>query len=143
MVRRETDPAFINRIVNSAAVRPFVDYRGVAGDIDVSPAVGRATATGIVWLSNGEDAVAAFPQTGDRDYQAHLFFDRTCRGRKALDTGTAMLDWLKPFADMVWGAIPTTNKAAIWFAHSLGFRMDGLELYEVEGPVALVSKRLG
>ena len=103
----------------------------------MSPAVGRSTQTGIVWLSNGEDALVSFVQTADRDYQAHLFFDSTCRGRKALQAAREMLDWIKPFADMVWGAIPVGHKAALWFARRLGFQDAGESDFE-EGRVALV-----
>jgi hypothetical protein len=139
VIRAEKDPDFINRIVNSPAVRPFVDYSGTEGPVDLSPCVGRMTTTGIVWLSNGEDALAAFPQTGDREYQAHLFFDETCRGRKALDAANEMLNWLSPYADTVWGAIPVNAPRTLWFASALGFEREGTEEFE-EGDVILVRK---
>ncbi len=142
MIRVERDPDFINAIVNSPAVRPFVDYSGREGPIDVSPIVGSPTRTGIVWLSNQEDAVAAFPQTGDREYQIHLFFGETCRGRKALDTMGEMLDWLKPYADSVWGAVPVDHARAVWFASALGFTQEGEDDYHGEGAVKIVRKAL-
>ncbi len=139
MVRRETSADFVNRIANSPAVRPFVDYTGQSEPLDFSPAVGRSTQTGIVWLSNGEDALAAFPQTGDREYQAHLFFDASCRGKRALSIAREMLDWLKPHADRVWGLIPLRNRAALWFASALGFARVEETATEAEGPVLYVE----
>ncbi len=142
MIRAERDPDFINRIVNSPAVRPFVDYTGTSEPLDLSPAIGRATTTGIVWLSNGEDALAAFPQTGDREYQAHLFFDETCRGRKALDTANEMIEWLSRYADSIWGAIPLNARRTLWFASALGFGREGTADFEGEGDVMIVRKAL-
>jgi hypothetical protein len=141
MVRPETSAEFVNRIANSAAVRPFVDYTGKSEPLDFTPAVGYATQTGIVWLSNGNDALVAFPQTGDREYQAHLFFAETCRGRRALGVAQEMLDWLKPYADRVWGLIPLRNKAALWFASALGFQRVEETETEAEGPVLHVEMR--
>lgn len=140
VIRKETTPELINRIANSPAVRSFVDYSGTTDPLDLSPAVGKATQTGIVWLSNGEDAVVAFVQTADREYQGHLFFDKTCRGRKALDTAQEMLDWLAPYADRVWGGVPARNAHALWFASALGFERAGEEEFESEGRVMLVQK---
>lgn len=141
MVRPEYSPQFVNRIINSDAVRPFVDYRGAPGDVDMSPAVGWFTQTGIVWLSNGEDALACFPLTGEREFQAHLFFDRTCRGKRALEISAEMLAWLKPYADRIWGAIPVGAKHTLLHAHMLGFVDEGDADFE-EGRVRIVAKRL-
>jgi hypothetical protein len=118
VIQRETDPDFINRIANLPEVLPHLDYRG-AGMLDFSPAVGRITTTGIVWLSNGEDAVAAFEQAADRAYNVHLMF--ACHGAKALEAGRAMLEYMRPWVDELWGLIPIANKAARWFARRMGF----------------------
>lgn len=141
MVQPEYSLEFVNRIMNSDAVRPFVDYSGTDGPIDMAPAVGWFTQTGIVWLSNGEDALGCFPMTGEREYQAHLFFDKTCRGRKALTVSSEMLDWLKPHADRVWGAIPVKAKHTLWHGRMLGFESEGEQEFE-EGAVMIVAKRL-
>lgn len=142
MVSPERDITFINRIVNSPAVRPFVDYTGTSGPLDLAPAVGRATQTGVVWLSNGEDALAAFEITGDREYRGHLFFAETCRGRAALDTAEEMLSWLSRYADRVWGAIPKDGARTRWFASALGFSQFGEDDYVGEGEVILVERML-
>jgi len=141
MIRQEHDVGLINSIVNSAEVRPFVDYSGTQGPLDMAPAVGRCTQTGIVWLSNGVDALAAFPQTGDREYQAHLFFAATCRGRKALDAAREMIEWLKPCADRLWGEVPARHRALLWFIRQLGFHViDADSFADAKGDVVIVEK---
>jgi hypothetical protein len=136
----ERDPQFINRIANSAAVRPFVDYRGVEAPLDLTPAIGRPAEVGIVWLSNKEDALVAFAMTGDREYQAHVFFDGSCRGRRAIETAKEMVEWMAPHADRLWGAIPMRNRAARWFGRQVGFKHESFDEYEAEGPVEIVTK---
>ena len=140
MIRRETDASFINRIINSAAVRPFVDYTGASVPLDASEAVGSATQTGIVWLSDGEDALSAFAISAERTYQVHIFFGERCRGRKAIDTANEMLAEIEPFANVIWGAIPTHNRRTRWFAHKVGFLDVGESEGEAEGPVTIVAR---
>lgn len=140
MIGPERDPNFINRIANSAAVRPFVDYRGVDTPLDLTPAIGRPAEVGIVWLSNAEDAVVAFAQTGEREYQAHVFFDGSCRGKRAIETAKEMVEWMSPHADRLWGAIPMRNRAARWFGRKVGFKHEAFDEYEAEGPVEILAK---
>ena len=141
MVCRETDIDKINRIANSDAVRPFIDYRGVSEPMDFTPAVDRLGLTGILWLSDG-DALACFAQTGERTWQAHLLFGAAVRGRAALEAAKGMLAYLKPWADTVWGAIPLRNKRVLWFARMLGFVETGRDVWAAEGDVALVELAL-
>jgi hypothetical protein len=124
MVRQEYDPRLINCIANRADVRPFIDHRHVDGPLDLSPAVGWATQTGVVWLSNGEDAVAAFEQAGDRVWNAHVLFAGSCRGNRALAVAREMIERMRPYADEIWGLVPLANRAARWFARALGFKAD-------------------
>lgn len=126
MIRRETDPAFINRICNSDGVRPWIDYRDTDEPMDFTPACDRIGLTGTLFLSNGEDAVGAFELTGDREWQAHTFFAATCRGRRAIDTAKAMLEWMRPHADRIWGATPLDNRKARWFNRQIGFTILGV-----------------
>lgn len=140
MVRRETDPAFINRVANSASVRPFIDYRGVDSPLDLTPAVGRPAEVGMVWLSDGEDALACFVLTAERTYQAHVMFGERCRGRKALDTAEEMLAQIEPSANLIWGAIPMRNRRTRWFARKVGFVEVAQDHFEAEGPVAIMAR---
>lgn len=141
MIRRETNPDFINNIVNQPSVRPFVDYRGVDEPLDVGPAVGPLTQTGVVWLSNGRDAVSAFAMTGEREFQAHVFFADTCRGRDAIECARGMVAHMMEFADRLWGAIPMKNAAARWFGRQVGFQHEAYDDYEKEGRVEILSLR--
>lgn len=134
MIRHEQDVDFINRIANSDAVRPFIRPDGQ--DMDFAPAVGRPTQTGVVFLSNGEDAVAAFEITADRIYQSHTMFGPTCRGRRAIETAREMVAWMFDHgADVVWGSTPRANKAARWFNRQIGAYViggdDEDELFEI------------
>lgn len=129
MIRLETDPQFVNRIANSDAVRLFIREDG--GSTDWTAAVAeRPSVSGVVFLSNGEDAVGVFEATAIappfQAFQIHLLFAATCRGRRALDTFRDMLRWLaERGATTVWGAIPRTNRKAIWFGRALGFEAVG------------------
>jgi hypothetical protein len=140
MVRREADPDFINRIVNSAAVRPFIDYSGTDAPLDYSAAVGRPAEVGIVWLSDGEDALSAFALSAERTYQVHIFFGERCRGRKAISTAKEMLAEIEPYANVIWGMIPLGNRHTRWFARQVGFLDVGRDETEAEGPVAIVAR---
>ena len=138
MIRRETSPDFLNAIANQASVRAWTDYRGEEAPMDFTPACGRSTETGMVVLSNGEDAFACFVMTGDQDFQSHTFFGETCRGRKAVETGREMVEWmLSHGAKRLWGATPVNNAKARWFNRQIGAKVIGHDEYEVEGPVEI------
>ena len=119
-VRLENDLNLIHRIANSDAVRPFIRPDGAPMDwtplLRFSPAESRA-----IVLSNGHDALAAFEQTAPGIYQTHTMFAATCRGRRAIDTGRAMLAWMfERGAEMIWGSTPRVNRRACWFNRHLG-----------------------
>lgn len=130
MIREEADAALVNRVANSAGVREGVCYHD--RDMDWTPLVGRDDA---VILSDGEDACAVFVRTNDRIWQAHTMFGGRCRGRRAIETGKAMLRAMRERADMVWGATPVGNCAARWFNRQLGAMPVCRDLYEAEGEV--------
>lgn len=119
-VRRETSPEFVNRIANSDGVRPFIRPDG--DFMDWSEIVSRpSTQTGVIVLSNGEDAVAAFEMTAPRVFQSHTLFSETCRGKKAVETGREMVAWMfEHGADVVWGATPRDNLKALIFNSAIG-----------------------
>lgn len=134
MIRRETGPELINAISAMPGVRENVCY----GDepIDWTPAF-PARRSGVVVLSNGTDACAAFELTGEREWQGHTFFAPTCRGRAAITIGRAMLAFMRPWADRIWGATPVGNCAARWFNRQLGGMPIRREQYEAEGEVEI------
>lgn len=124
MVRLETDAQFVNKIANSDAVRPFIRPDG--GPTDWAAICReRFTTTGVVILSNGEDAVAAFEATaiggGEQIFQSHTMFADSCRGRRAIDTGREMVAWMFDHgATIVWGSTPRDNRKARWFNRQIG-----------------------
>jgi len=125
MIRRETDTSLINRIANDDTVRPFIRPDGEP--MDFAPLEGkRVGETGVVVLSNGEDAVGLFEITAPRIYQAHTLFGPTCRGRKAIETAREMLAHMfSSGADIIWGATPRDNRAACMFNRLVGAREIG------------------
>lgn len=135
-MRRETNPEFVNRIANSDGVRPFIRPDGEF--MDWSDLVSLpSTQTGVVVLSNGEDAVAAFEMTAPGIFQSHTLFGETCRGRKAIDTGREMVAWMfEHGANVVWGSTPRDNAKARWFnrqigAHPLPSSDEADEIFEI------------
>lgn len=129
MVRLETDAQLVNKIANSDAVRPFLREDGA--EVDLSLAVAdRPSLTGVVVLSNGEDAVGVFHVTAIEPpfqaFQVHTMFGATCRGRKAIETAREMVAWMFAHgATTIWGSTPRANRAARWFNRQLGARVTG------------------
>ena len=137
-IRRETDASLINALANAPDVAPFVNYS--TKPIDFAPAL--APNCGVIFLSNGRDAVAAFERTAPRRWQSHTLFGPTCRGRAAIDTGRAMVAWmLDRCADVLWGATALKNRKARWFNHQIGAVVVGHADYEIEGPVGIFEIR--
>ncbi len=141
MITRATDATLLNRIANDPAVRPFVDYRNTTSPVDLSVCF-PARQTGIVVLTNDEDAAGLFVLTADRDWQAHLMFLASCRGARAIAAWRGMVAWLKPYADLIWCAVPLHNRAARWFARHVGGQHVGFDDYEAEGRVELLRVAL-
>ncbi len=135
-IRPEKDAALINRVANLATVHPAIAYHGKP--LDWSAAF-PAEDTGVIVLSNGDDACAVFASTANRVWQGHTVFGPTCRGRRAIETGRAILDWMRPHADLIWGATPIGNRAARWFNRQIGGRPAGFDHYDAEGAVEIFN----
>jgi hypothetical protein len=125
MIRKENNPEYVNRIANDPAVRPFLDFRTDKTEpLDFTPALDRPGITGVVWLSDGEEALAAFEITAPRIYQVHFLFGAACRGRKAINAALAMAEWMFGHgADIIWGAVDHAHRAAIMFSRLIGARI--------------------
>lgn len=135
-VRLERDAGLINRLANLSTVHPFIAYHGQP--LDWSAAF-PAENTGVVVLSNGDDACAVFASTADRVWQGHTIFAPTCRGRRAIDAGKAIIAWMQPHADLIWGATPIENRAARWFNRQIGGCAVGFDNYDAEGAVEIFN----
>lgn len=140
MTRQETSPELLNRVSNMPEVRGSVCYRD--GPMDWALAF-PSDATGVVVLSNGEDACGLFERTGDRVWQAHIMFAASCRGTRALAAARAMIDHMRPIAALLWGATPVGNRAARWFNRQLGFVSKGFDVFAAEGAVEIFERELG
>lgn len=137
MIRRETDAGLINAISNSDGVRSAICYQD--GPMDWTPAIGNDD---IMILSNGQDACAVFAQTEPRQWQSHTIFAPTCRGKRAVETGREMVAYMRPHADILWGATPVKNCAARWFNRQLGAMPIRLDHFEAEGEVEIFVIRM-
>lgn len=130
MIREESSAELVNRISNMSEVLPYISH---CGALDWQSAIDSADC---VILSNGEDAVGAFERTGERTFQTHTIFAPSCRGRRALRAGKAMLDYMIPrYADHIWGYTPMDNPAARWFNRRLGAQVIGQDCLPNEGVV--------
>lgn len=130
MIREETDADLINRISNLPEVLPHISY---CGPLDWQAAIDSPEC---IILSNGEDAIGAFERTAPRTWQVHTIFGPTCRGRKAVETGKAMLAYMVPaHADRVWGFTPLANAKARWFNRQCGARVIGQDCLPKDGVV--------
>lgn len=121
MIRRETNARLVNKISNMPEVFPFMQRHGQL--LDWSPAVDDCYI-----LSNGEDACMILEQTDERDWQVTTCYAPTCRGRRALETGLAMKEYMRPHADVIFGSIPEQFKHALWFYRKMG----GIEVPHVD-----------
>lgn len=131
MVRREVEPSLINRISNDPSVYPMLSGRyGVGEAIDWS-SIFPMTQTGCVALSNGEDAFQVYEMKADRVWEVFTAFVGTCRGKRALETGAAFRDWMKPHADLIFGSIPDSlPQAKVFYARLGGERVPYVEAGE-------------
>lgn len=122
VIRRERDPALINQLSNRETIRSVVSRHG--GPLKWDDAV-RAC----VILSNGEDAIQVYEQTADRAWQVVTMFDETCRGKRALEAGLGMRQWMEPYADLIFGSVPNNLPHALWFYRQLGgYVVDSIDI---------------
>lgn len=120
MVQRETTPDLINRIANHPSVWPYVARHGEV--VDFTPAFPMAH-SGIVVLTNGEDAAMVFEQTAERAWQVCSMFQDTCRGERSRKVAAEMRDYMLPeHADVVFGLVPKDYPHAKKFYEDLGGR---------------------
>lgn len=119
-IRRETNPELMRKIAESDSVMPFINIEHDRPDWEALASL-RPTQSGVVILSNGEDAMALFTLTAPGIYQGHTMFANTCRGRRAIETGREIIAWMFDHgAEVVWGSTPRGNRKARWFNRQIG-----------------------
>jgi len=141
MIRRERDAELLNRIASTINDELFLS-RYCAGS-DWTAATSHCAV-----LSNGEDAFMAFEQTAERDWQVATMFAPSCRGKRAVQVGREMFDYMMPkWADLIFGSISTKLPHAIWFYRQLGgiqipcVESGGAEWYPQDGEVLLAMRK--
>jgi len=135
MIRREHDTELIDKVFASPHVRPFVCYHD--REVDWWPAI-----RGCCVLSNGKDAISIFEEFAPREWQGHILFDISHRGREAVETAKEMLAYMIPkWADRIVGGIPMRNRPARLFMRRIGMTPIGFDEYENQGVVELFEMR--
>ncbi|NYD88747.1 hypothetical protein [Sphingomonas melonis] len=133
MIRRETDAGLINRIANDSAILPHFDL-GRTGALDFTPCL--MAPDDYIVLSNGKDAAAMFEWSAPNVWEGHTMFLPSCRGRRAVETGKAMMAWMfEHGAEIIWGQTPTIYRHVRWFNRQVGFSLAGIGFHHVSGEV--------
>lgn len=119
LIRRERDEELINRLSNTGDVPTMLARYGK--NFDWKVAVNHC-----VILSNGEDACMVFEPKENRHWECTTIFGETCRGKRAIEAGKAMLAHMVPkWADVVFGSVPNDMRHAQWFYRQTGGRPVG------------------
>lgn len=139
MIQRETDADLLNRIANDPAILPHFDL-GRTGALDFTPCV--LTPDDYIILSNGSDACALFEWSAPNVWEGHTMFLPSCRGKRAVETGKAMMAWMFDHgADMIFGQTPLHLRHVRWFNRAIGFEHHRMADHPVIGHVETVVLR--
>lgn len=122
--RERSDATLINALSNVAENQAGLSRYGK--DFDWTQALQHVAA-----LTNGEDAFMVFEETEPRIWQCTTIFGPTCRGKKALSTGLQMKEYMRPYADTIFGSVPDDLRNAAWFYRKMGGKP--VETVETEG----------
>lgn len=133
MILRETDAVLVNKIANHPSVLPHFDL-GKTGALDFSECIANPADYAIV--SNGVDALGVFEWCAPGVWQTHTMFLPSCRGRRAVEEGKAICEWMfANLADMLWGQTPLLLRHVRWFNRQVGFERAGIGFHHVSGEV--------
>jgi len=113
---RERDPSLINRLSNQPGIMSNIAPKKQV--VDWTPFF--ENPVGCIVLSNGDDAVQVYGQSAEKDWLVSTIFGPTCRGKRALETGYAMREWMKPYVEQAFGPVPDYLPQAKWFYRKLG-----------------------
>jgi hypothetical protein len=133
MIRRETDAAVINRIVNHPDVLPHFDLAR-RGRLDFGPCIDQPDS--YVVLTDGEACGALFEWSAPEVWQCHTMFLPEVRGSQAIAAAKQMAAYmLREHAVMLWGETPSIHRAALCFNRRVGFQCAGIGFHDVLGEV--------
>lgn len=136
MIRRETDAAALNAIANDGTVRDLI-FIGMVypddTDLDFSGAVANDQN---VALTDDAGFSAIFQWSAPGVYECHIMGTKASRGANAMQSGRAMLAYMKAHgARMVWGRPSIYNRAAICFIRRMGLKSEGTGTCPLVGEV--------
>jgi hypothetical protein len=114
------NPTLFNEIAAIPSVRAtFGHHIAEADDIDFAILMNDPR---YIFLTNGEDACAFYYQHSPIAFDGHSLAAPSCRGKRAIQVGKEMLEWLwiNTSAEIVTGATPIELKAARMFNRWIG-----------------------
>jgi len=133
MITRTKDATLINRIAANPEVRSTYNIHiNSFAPLDFTELCQRDD---YYVLTNGEDACAIFDQISPVIFDSHSIFDETCRGKRAVETGKAFVEWMfeNTQALIVYGKTPVENKRARMFNRLIGATSDGVGMFDASG----------
>lgn len=74
----------------------------------------------ICMLTNGEDACMLLEEKEPRLWECCTIYGPTCRGGEAVRVGLEMKEYMRPWADTVFGSVPDALPEAKWFYRKMG-----------------------
>lgn len=130
MIARSFDAERVNRLVNDAAIRPYV-----GGKIDQRLDLSQAVSDQNNWFLLGEHGGFAYVLTGLREYEVHTFVLPYGRGKWAMQAAAAGLATIAPMADRIWTRIAPHASNVRAFAVRNQFKQVGTEACDLgKGP---------
>lgn len=136
IVARTFDAGFVNAVVNSPDVRPFV---GPGGELDLSEAVAKPEN----WFLMGEHGGFLLAWSAPGVHEVHTFILKSGRGDWACDAALATIRFAtENGATMLWTKIPADQPNVSAFAYKMGMRETGQFVETFNKPYAVSSMEL-
>lgn len=130
MITRSFEAERINRLVNDAAIRPFV-----GGVIEQRLDLSQAVADEGNWFLLGDHGGFAYILTAPRVYEVHTFVLTSGRGKWAMHAAAEGLAIISPMADRIWTRIAPHASNVRAFAVRNQFKQVGTEACDLgKGP---------
>lgn len=134
MITECKDPIIINGIANHDDVREGAGL----GEDEVADYTDSIRNPGLVFLVNDTmDAMTILEFKGPNIWEIHSMFLKTARGRRGIQIGKAMLEYMrdKKKAEIIWGQTPLHLRGARMFNKWCGLESVGYGVLLGIGPV--------
>jgi hypothetical protein len=120
------DDALLASICEHDQVRPACVQDGATPAFEPARYTAHAKSRAVLAFDDAGQALGAWLMCAlEQDaYGIHTNLLPSCRGRRAIETATAALQFCFIHTDamQLWTCVPGCNRPAAWFAHHMGFR---------------------